>query len=85
MEVDGSEYFTSYENLEIHELMLTDEARNEAYRTAILSNKASFQVSELNTLLRIAEMNQNFLSGQGCAGRWLWNWNTFCKEFTEKL
>lgn len=44
MEVD-SEYFVSYENLEIHELMLTDTARNEAYRDAITGNKASFQVS----------------------------------------
>jgi hypothetical protein len=51
MEVDSSEYFTSYENLEIHELMLTDEARNEAYRAAIMSNKASFKVSAFRRIV----------------------------------
>lgn len=45
MEVDNNEYFTSYENLEIHELMLTDRARNEAYRKAIIGNKSLFEVS----------------------------------------
>lgn len=45
MEVDRDEYFNSYENLEIHELMLTDKARNQAYRQAILSNKKLFEVS----------------------------------------
>lgn len=46
MEVDGTdEYFTSYENLEVHELMLTDKARNEAYRQAIVMNKTLFAVS----------------------------------------
>lgn len=46
MEVD-SEYFTSYENLEIHELMLRDEPRNEAYRSAIMGNKSAFKVSSI--------------------------------------
>lgn len=46
MEVDNSdEYFTSYENLEIHELMLMDRARNEAYKHAIVGNKTLFEVS----------------------------------------
>lgn len=45
MEVDSSEYFTSYENLEIHEIMLTDNARNEAYRRAIVGNKL-FEVKD---------------------------------------
>lgn len=44
MEVDSDEYFTSYQDLEIHELMLTDKARNEAYRRAIFANKARFKV-----------------------------------------
>lgn len=34
-----NEYFKSYENLEIHKLMLEDSARNEAYRQAIFDNK----------------------------------------------
>ncbi|CRL04396.1 CLUMA_CG017482, isoform A [Clunio marinus] len=43
MEVDtNDEYFTSYENLEIHEIMLTDTARNEAYRKAITTNSSLF-------------------------------------------
>lgn len=57
MEVDGDEYFTSYENLEIHELMLSDNARNEAYRRAI--NKDMFQVRELRYLL-FCKINHNF-------------------------
>jgi type I protein arginine methyltransferase len=47
METDNDEYFTSYENLEVHELMLTDSARNEAYREAIAKNKTLFEVSFL--------------------------------------
>ena len=45
MEVDQDDYFTSYEDLEVHELMLTDKARNEAYRSAIMANQSKFQVS----------------------------------------
>lgn len=41
MEVDP-EYFTSYEDLEIHELMLNDKPRQEAFQKAILSNKEFF-------------------------------------------
>lgn len=48
MEVDSADYFRSYEDLEIHELMLKDKARNEAYRKAILSNKNLFEVSPPN-------------------------------------
>jgi hypothetical protein len=47
MEVDSEEYFKSYEDLEIHELMLKDKARNEAYRNAIFSNKELFRVSAM--------------------------------------
>ncbi|XP_058819626.1 protein arginine N-methyltransferase 6 [Topomyia yanbarensis] len=36
-------YFVSYEDLEIHRLMLTDSSRQDAYRNAILSNKNLFQ------------------------------------------
>lgn len=42
MEVDN--YFKSYQDLDVHQLMLEDTARNEAYRNAILSNKEKFQV-----------------------------------------
>lgn len=41
MEVDP-EYFTSYEDLEIHELMLNDKPRQDAFQKAILSNKEYF-------------------------------------------
>ena len=47
MEVDSDEYFKSYEDLDIHELMLKDKPRNEAYRSAILSNKKVFVVRTL--------------------------------------
>lgn len=43
MEVDN-EYFKSYQDLDIHQLMLEDKVRNEAYRDAILSNKEKFKV-----------------------------------------
>lgn len=41
MEVDqpNTDYFKSYEDLEIHRLMLQDCTRNQAYRDAILDNK----------------------------------------------
>lgn len=42
MEVD--EYFKSYQDLDIHQLMLEDKVRNEAYRNAIMSNAANFKV-----------------------------------------
>lgn len=45
MDVDSDEYFKSYEDLDVHELMLKDKPRNEAYRNAILSNKKLFEVS----------------------------------------
>lgn len=35
-------YFDSYEDLEIHQLMLTDKPRQEAYQQAILNNKELF-------------------------------------------
>lgn len=44
MEVDSDEYFTSYEDLEIHALMLSDAPRNEAYQRAIVQNKSLFEV-----------------------------------------
>lgn len=43
MEVDN--YFKSYQDFEIHQLMLEDSARNEAYRNAIFTNKEKFQVT----------------------------------------
>ncbi|XP_030561456.1 probable protein arginine N-methyltransferase 6.1 [Drosophila novamexicana] len=36
-------YFTEYENLEVHELMLRDRPRQEAYYNAILKNKELFK------------------------------------------
>ncbi|KAM8717611.1 hypothetical protein ACLKA7_004328 [Drosophila subpalustris] len=36
-------YFTEYENLEVHELMLKDRPRQEAYKNAILKNKELFK------------------------------------------
>ncbi|XP_053693935.1 protein arginine N-methyltransferase 6 [Sabethes cyaneus] len=37
------DYFESYEDLEIHQLMLMDKARQDAYRNAIVGNKSLFQ------------------------------------------
>ncbi|XP_055547672.1 protein arginine N-methyltransferase 6 [Wyeomyia smithii] len=37
------EYFESYEDLEIHQLMLTDRARQDAYRNAIVGNTDLFR------------------------------------------
>ncbi|CAH1116695.1 unnamed protein product [Phaedon cochleariae] len=37
-----NDYFQSYEDLEIHKLMLADSERNRAYKDAIISNKAEF-------------------------------------------
>ncbi|XP_026325560.1 probable protein arginine N-methyltransferase 6.1 [Hyposmocoma kahamanoa] len=37
-----TEYFSSYEDLEVHKLMLEDKSRTETYRNAILSNKDYF-------------------------------------------
>ena len=36
-------YFASYEDLSVHELMLKDRPRTEAYRDFILKNKALFK------------------------------------------
>lgn len=41
----GQEYFTSYEDLEVHELMLRDVPRQDAYKNAIFSNKDLFKAS----------------------------------------
>ncbi|XP_075981313.1 arginine methyltransferase 8 [Anticarsia gemmatalis] len=45
MEIDSvqNEYFSSYEDLEIHRLMLEDEPRTLAYKNAILNNKSYFK------------------------------------------
>ncbi|XP_074027381.1 arginine methyltransferase 8 [Leptinotarsa decemlineata] len=40
--METSTYFESYENLEIHRLMLEDSERNKSYRNAILNNKDEF-------------------------------------------
>ncbi|ENN74605.1 protein arginine N-methyltransferase 6 isoform X1 [Dendroctonus ponderosae] len=45
MEVENSNdsYFKSYEDLQIHKLMLSDEPRNSAYHEAIFNNKTSIE------------------------------------------
>ncbi|CAH2243012.1 probable protein arginine N-methyltransferase 6.1 [Pararge aegeria] len=43
MNVTQGDYFTSYEDLEIHRLMLEDEPRTDTYRRAILGNKNYFK------------------------------------------
>ena len=40
---DDSKYFDSYSFIEIHETMLKDKARTEAYRDAMMANKALFE------------------------------------------
>lgn len=52
------EYFSSYEDLEIHKLMLTDTPRQQAYRKAILSNASLFAGKTVLDVGRIS----NFLS-----------------------
>ncbi|XP_058057260.1 protein arginine N-methyltransferase 6 [Anopheles bellator] len=42
-ETDPAEYFDSYEDLKVHELMLTDKPRQTAYRDAILGNRDLFE------------------------------------------
>nr|XP_040236045.2 protein arginine N-methyltransferase 6 [Anopheles coluzzii] len=42
-QVDPASYFDSYEDLKVHELMLTDQPRQEAYQKAILGNRALFE------------------------------------------
>ena len=39
----NTSYFSSYENLDVHRLMLNDRPRTESYRQAILQNTALFQ------------------------------------------
>ncbi|KAJ8717836.1 hypothetical protein PYW07_005766 [Mythimna separata] len=43
MELDSEQYFSSYEDLEVHKLMLEDGPRTLAYKNAILNNKAYFK------------------------------------------
>ncbi|XP_046969862.1 probable protein arginine N-methyltransferase 6.1 [Vanessa cardui] len=43
MDISQDTYFTSYEDLEIHKLMLEDDPRTDAYRKAILENKSYFK------------------------------------------
>ncbi|XP_026491507.2 protein arginine N-methyltransferase 6 [Vanessa tameamea] len=43
MDISHDKYFTSYEDLEIHKLMLEDDPRTDAYRKAILENKSYFK------------------------------------------
>ncbi|KAJ0174179.1 hypothetical protein K1T71_010325 [Dendrolimus kikuchii] len=43
VEKESNEYFSSYEDLEVHRLMLEDEPRTLAYQNAILSNEAYFK------------------------------------------
>lgn len=44
MEIDepSNSYFRSYEDLEIHQLMLKDKSRNKAYHDAIINSKEDF-------------------------------------------
>lgn len=57
MEVD--QYFTSYEDLLIHELMLRDGPRNQAYKKAIEQNAEKFKVSAF-TIFKISSFIQKF-------------------------
>ncbi|XP_034835293.1 uncharacterized protein Art8 [Maniola hyperantus] len=43
MDISKSDYFSSYEDLEIHRLMLEDDPRTDTYRRAILENKGYFK------------------------------------------
>ena len=39
----GVSYFSSYENVDVHRLMLSDRARTECYRKAMLENRSLFE------------------------------------------
>lgn len=39
----SEEYFSSYDDVEVHRLMVRDRARTEAYRRAILGNSSQFR------------------------------------------
>lgn len=41
--VQGNPYFDSYDSLDVHELMLKDVPRTEAYKQAIIKNKHLFK------------------------------------------
>ncbi|KAJ8925517.1 hypothetical protein NQ315_009356 [Exocentrus adspersus] len=41
--METTDYFESYEDLDVHKLMLQDKPRNKAYKDAIFSNKDSFK------------------------------------------
>ena len=43
MNGDSQEYFDSYNDLEVHRLMLNDTPRTNAYKDAILQNSSFFQ------------------------------------------
>lgn len=43
METNQTEYFTSYEDLEVHKLMLEDSVRTLAYKDAILKHSSYFK------------------------------------------
>ena len=43
MNGDSQEYFDSYNDLEVHRLMLNDSPRTDAYKDAILQNSAFIQ------------------------------------------
>ncbi|XP_023954388.2 uncharacterized protein LOC112057987 [Bicyclus anynana] len=43
MNISQSDYFTNYEDLEIHRLMLEDDPRTDSYRRAILENTSYFK------------------------------------------
>lgn len=80
MEVDSenSEYFSSYENLEIHEIMLKDKPRNEAYRKAIFQNKSAIEVRRIHEYITMPGFNISFIVdkclGQDNSRCWQWNW-----------
>ncbi|OWR53005.1 Arginine methyltransferase 8 [Danaus plexippus plexippus] len=43
IDIPPNEYFSSYEDLEVHRLMLEDNPRTDGYRQAIMSNKLYFK------------------------------------------
>jgi len=58
MEIDkiNQNYFSGYEDLSVHELMIKDKSRTETYLAAIEANKESFKGSlNSSTLLNLSQ------------------------------
>ena len=72
------DYFDSYDNLEIHRLMLSDKPRTEAYKNAILQNASEFKnkvvMGKIKKYLLLFIKRKDILKPSRC---WCWNRHHF--------